>query len=107
MNIKTNDKEKCDHALQDLYHVDDPEIGLNIVDLGLLYEMYFDDVDNKMLCIMTLTTQFCPMGEAITTDTYNSLSKSFPDWEVTVTLTFEPAWNFSMISPEGRVFLGR
>lgn len=107
MNIKTNNSEKCNHALQDLYHVDDPEIGLNIVDLGLVYELYFDEVANKLECIMTLTTQFCPMGDAITTDTYNSLEKSFPDWEVAVNLTFEPAWDFSMVSPEGREFLGQ
>lgn len=107
MNVKTNNNEQCNYALQDLYNVEDPEIGLNIVDLGLVYELYFDEVDHKLVCIMTLTTQFCPMGEAITTDTRSSLSKSFPDWEITLNLIFEPAWNFSMISPEGRVFLGR
>lgn len=107
MNVKTNNDGKCNYALQDLYNVYDPEIGLNIVDLGLIYELYFDDVDEKLLCIMTLTTQFCPMGDAITTDTRNSLTKSFPDWEITINLIFEPAWNFSMLSAEGRAFLGQ
>lgn len=107
MNIETNDNEKCDYALQDLYNVDDPEIGLNIVDLGLIYELHFDEANNKLTCIMTLTTQFCPMGDAITSDTHNSLGKSFPEWEVDVNLTFEPAWSFEMISPEGREFLGQ
>ncbi len=107
MNIKTNNSEKRDYALQGLYHVYDPEIGLNIVDLGLVYELYFDEVDHKLVCIMTLTTQFCPMGDAITKDTYDSLSKSFPGWEVAVNLTFEPAWSFSMLSPKGREFLGQ
>jgi len=107
MNIKTNNNEKCDYALQDLYNVIDPEIGLNIVDLGLLYEMYFDETAKKLECIMTLTTQFCPMGEAITTDTRNSLGASFPDWEITITLIFEPAWNMNMISMTGREYLGR
>lgn len=107
MNIKTNNSEQCNYALQDLYHVYDPEIGLNIVDLGLVYELYFDETDNKVVCIMTLTTQFCPMGDAITTDTHNSLGKSFPGWEVNVNLTFEPPWSFAMLSPEGREFLGQ
>lgn len=107
MNVKTNNSEKCDYALQDLYNVYDPEIGLNIVDLGLIYELYFDDIDKKLVCIMTLTTQFCPMGDAITTDTRNSLTKSFQDWEVTINLIFEPAWNFSMLSPDGRAYLGQ
>jgi metal-sulfur cluster biosynthetic enzyme len=47
------------------------------------------------------------MGEAITTDTRASLAKSFPDWDINLSLIFEPAWNFNMISPQGRVFLGR
>lgn len=107
MTIKTNDKEKCDYALQGLYEVVDPEIGLNIVDLGLVYELYFDEVDLKVVCIMTLTTQFCPMGDAITTDTYNALSGSFLNWDIAVNLTFDPVWNFNMVSPEGMQFLGQ
>ncbi|GAB3356024.1 metal-sulfur cluster assembly factor [Arachidicoccus ginsenosidivorans] len=107
MNIKTNNNEKCDYALQDLYNVIDPEIGLNIVDLGLLYEMYFDEDAKKLECIMTLTTQFCPMGEAITSDTHNSLEQSFPDWDIIINLIFEPAWNMNMISMTGREYLGQ
>ena len=107
MNIKTNNNEKCEYALQDLYNVIDPEIGLNIVDLGLLYEMYFDEDAKKLECIMTLTTQFCPMGEAITSDTRNSLGESFPGWDITINLIFEPAWNMNMISMTGREYLGQ
>lgn len=107
MNIRTNDREKCDRALEGLYGVDDPEIGLNIVDLGLVYALDFNEGDRVVDCVMTLTTQFCPMGDAITSDTRNSLNSSFPDWEVNLELTFRPPWDFSMISPEGKVFLGR
>lgn len=107
MNIHTNNSEKCDFALQDLYNVYDPEIGLNIVDLGLVYQLYFDETSKSLTCLMTLTTQFCPMGDAITTDTRNSLDRAFPDWEITLNLTFDPPWNLNMISPEGRAFLGR
>lgn len=107
MNIKTNNEEKRDYALLGLREVYDPEIGLNIVDLGLVYELYFDDADRKLVCFMTLTTQFCPMGDAITADTRNALISSFLGWEITLNLVFEPEWNFSMISSEGREFLGR
>jgi len=106
LNIITNNTEKCSHALEDLYNVYDPEIGLNIVDLGLVYEIHFDEDDKKLACIMTLTSQFCPMGEAITTDTSNSLTNSFPEWEVRVNLTFDPPWDFSKITPNGKEFLG-
>ncbi len=107
LNIITNDKERCAYALQDLYHVYDPEIGLNIVDLGLIYEINFNEEDRKLICSMTLTSQFCPMGEAITTDTTNSLMGSFPDWHIQVDMTFDPPWDFSKITSKGRQFLGR
>ena len=55
---------------------------------------------------MTLTSQFCPMGEAITSDTTNSLSSSFPEWKVNINLIFDPPWDFSKISQEGKEFLG-
>ena len=107
MNVKTNNNEKYEYALVDLYNVIDPEIGLNIVDLGLLYEMNFDEEAKQLDCIMTLTTQFCPMGEAITSDTQNSLRASFPEWNVIITLIFEPPWSMEMISATGRQYLGR
>lgn len=106
LNIKTNNQEKCDHALVDLYNVYDPEVGLNIVDLGLVYEINFNEENKNVECIMTLTSQFCPMGEAITSDTTNSLSSSFPEWKVNINLIFDPPWDFSKISPEGKEFLG-
>ena len=107
LNITTNNEEKCSQALAGLYDVYDPEIGLNIVDLGLVYELHFAEDNRKLACIMTLTSQFCPMGEAITSDTTNSLSNSFPQWEVHVDLTFDPPWDSSKISPEGKEFLGQ
>ena len=106
-NIITNKTEKCDYALIGLYEVDDPEIGLNVVDLGLIYELDFDDEQKELNARMTLTTQFCPMGESITTDVIHSLRDAYPDWQINVNLTFNPPWNFEMISPEGRKFLGR
>ncbi|KXK39547.1 MAG: metal-sulfur cluster assembly factor [Saprospiraceae bacterium] len=105
-SVLTNNQEKCDYALVGLYYVDDPEVGLNVVDLGLIYELEFDE-DNKILNVtMTLTTQFCPMGESITSDVTESLTHAFPDWTININLVFDPPWDFSMISPEGKVFLG-
>jgi metal-sulfur cluster biosynthetic enzyme len=106
LNIITNNEEKFSHALQGLYNVYDPEIGLNIVDLGLVYEIHFDEDDKSLTCRMTLTSQFCPMGEAITSDTNNSLTTSFPDWDVRIILTFEPPWDAGKITPNGKEFLG-
>ena len=55
---------------------------------------------------MTLTTQFCPMGESITGDVTQSLTTTFPEWKINVNLTFDPPWDYSKISPAGKEFLG-
>lgn len=107
MNIKTNNNEKSIIAIEGLYHVIDPEIGLNVVDLGLIYELNFDDDDNRITCTMTLTTEFCPMGESITDNVRYSLQQAFGDHGIDINLIFNPPWNMEMISEEGRVFLGR
>lgn len=103
--MKTNDEEKCAKAILALYEVYDPEIGLNVVDLGLIYQIGFEEEGMKVETMMTLTSQFCPMGESITNDVVQALSKEFPDYQIEVNLTFDPPWSSDLISPEGRKFL--
>lgn len=107
MNVTTNDNAKSALALSALKNVYDPEIGLNVVDLGLIYRIDFDEDTKKVQCIMTLTTEFCPMGESITENARSALQQAFADYSVELSLTFEPPWNYSLISEEGRSFLGR
>lgn len=105
MNEITNDEEKCRLALGVLKFVIDPEIGLNVVDLGLIYQLDFDENNKKIFCSHTLTTQFCPMGESINDGITNALRQTFPDYEVEAEITFNPPWNSQKISEEGREFL--
>lgn len=105
MNVITNNGIKCTVALASLQNVVDPEIGLNIVDLGLIYQLDFDESEKKIYCTMTLTTQFCPMGESITNAAKETLNGSFPDYETVLELTFDPPWIHEMISEEGHEFL--
>jgi len=98
---------KCTLALNGLYNVYDPEIGLNVVDLGLIYKIDFIENEKRIETTMTLTTQFCPMGESITSNVTQSLSESFPEYTVKVNLTFDPPWSPERISPEGKEFLER
>ena len=63
--VITNNALLCTVALSSLQNVIDPEIGLNIVDLGLIYQVDFDEAVKEVFVSMTLTTQFCPMGESI------------------------------------------
>lgn len=105
MNVISNNKLRSTIALAALQNVMDPEIGLNIVDLGLVYQIDFDEAAMKIYCTMTLTTQFCPMGESITSAARESLKLSFPDYVPIVELTFDPPWNHEMISEAGQEFL--
>ncbi|HEY0898442.1 MAG TPA: metal-sulfur cluster assembly factor [Sphingobacteriaceae bacterium] len=105
MDVLSNDELKCSQAILGLYHVYDPEIGLNVVDLGLIYKIAFDEQNKFIEAEMTLTSQFCPMGESIITDVTQSLSRTFTGYQVDVNLTFDPPWSPENISAEGRRFL--
>ncbi len=107
MNIIQNNAEHSGKALEALKEVLDPEIGLNIVDLGLVYELSFEEDGKKLLMLMTLTTQFCPMGDSIVTAASNVLQQQFPGWVVSVELRFDPPWEPARISAEGNKFLNR
>lgn len=105
--VITNNQEKCDKALAALHHVIDPEIGLNIVDLGLVYQIDYDE-GNKMLYVsMTLTTQFCPMGDSIRRNAVMALQAAFPHDGIHLELIFDPPWNSERISEQGREFLNQ
>lgn len=85
--------------------VEDPEIGLSIVDLGLIYDT--EIVDHSIKVTMTLTTPFCPAGPLITSQVESVLS-SLPEVEnVDVDLTFSPPWDpRTMASDEVKAMLG-
>src|ERR1035437_621477 len=107
MNVLTNNNIKCTIALVALENVVDPEIGLNVVDLGLIYQIDFDETNSKIYVDMTLTTQFCPMGESITDAVKRVLENTFTGMEVQLELTFNPPWSHERISEEGQKYLNQ
>lgn len=107
MNVITNNHLKCTIALAALENVTDPEIGLNVVDLGLIYQIDFEDDHSAIFISMTLTTQFCPMGESIMAAVKKVLENTFAGMKVEMQLSFDPPWNFEMISEEGKIFLNQ
>ena len=107
MNVNANDTSQIAAALLSLKNVMDPEIGLNIVDMGLLYELTFDEQPKRIQVLMTLSTRFCPMGESIVEGVTNNLNDRFPGYDVQIHVTFDPPWSYAMISPEGRNFLNK
>jgi probable FeS assembly SUF system protein SufT len=87
----------------------DPEIPVNIVDLGLVYGMELtpaDDGSHKVDIKMTLTAQGCGMGATIAIDARQKLLSIPGISEANVDLVWDPPWNPQMISPEGRERLG-
>ena len=87
----------------------DPEIPVNIVDLGLVYDVHAVDLDdggNAVEITMTLTAPGCGMGPFIVDDVRAKALEVENVTEVNVELTFEPPWDRSMMSDEAKLQLG-
>lgn len=91
-------------VLEVLKSVIDPEIGLNIVDLGLVYDIQISD--NFIFITMTLTTPGCPMHGSIVDWVKRILTMSFPDKNIEVELVWEPMWTPDKMSEEAKKQLG-
>src|ERR671910_425268 len=95
-----------DNVRKTLKQVDDPEIGINIVDLGLVYEINLQE-NKEVQVVMTLTTPFCPVGPSIKQQIANVIKKDVEGVEkVDVQFTFNPPWDKDMMSDEAKDELG-
>jgi metal-sulfur cluster biosynthetic enzyme len=92
--------------LQALYHVKDPELDINIIDLGLVYSIGVNDESKVINIQMTLSTPSCPLGGMITNHARFAIEDVFPGYTVNVELTWTPLWNYDMITTEGKAALG-
>jgi probable FeS assembly SUF system protein SufT len=86
----------------------DPEIPVNIVDLGLIYDMQISNLSDgsRVDVKMTLTAQGCGMGTSIAADARNKLLDLPGVVEADVQVVWDPPWTPEKISPEGRTLLG-
>ena len=86
----------------------DPEIPINIVDLGLIYDMQIEEDGEcrKVFVKMTLTAQGCGMGPVIADDAKARITSLGGVEEATVDIVWDPPWNPRMISEEGKKVLG-
>lgn len=88
-----------------LLQVIDPEVGENIVDLGLVYGIKVEE--NVAKVNLTLTSQACPMGEMLLDDIHATLTRLLPnEMEFDLNLVWEPPWNPDMMSAEAKQRLG-
>lgn len=98
-----NLKEKVLNELKNVY---DPELNINVVDLGLIYNLeVFDEGDVSIT--MTLTTPGCPLHDSITRGVRYSIEAMEEARNVEVNLVWEPAWSPEKMTPEGLKYLGR
>ncbi|WP_164121850.1 MULTISPECIES: metal-sulfur cluster assembly factor [Sphingobacterium] len=107
MNISLNGpfaKEQM-KAQTALLQVIDPELGINIIDLGLVYELDFSNVET-IVVTMTFSTPHCPLGDAIQQGVVHVLSVAFPERHIDIKIVWEPEWNYDMITEEGKLALG-
>ncbi|OYT16973.1 MAG: hypothetical protein B7C24_05075 [Bacteroidetes bacterium 4572_77] len=85
----------------------DPEVAINIVDLGLIYEVHHHEDMKTIHVIMTLSARGCPVGDTIIQHVETVVSANYPTYSVKVDLVWEPQWNPSMITPEGKEALNQ
>ncbi len=82
----------------------DPELGINIVDLGLVYSINIEST--KVGVLMTLTTAGCPLESYFVKDITDKLKTLKGVSDVSVEMTFEPPWSPTKMSPESKDLLG-
>lgn len=89
-------------AWERLRSIIDPELHVNIIDLGLVYTIRANSTVRMLVVVMTLSSPSCPVGEAILQGVANCLQARFVDYKIDVQLTWEPAWGFDNITEEGK-----
>lgn len=88
-------------SLRDVY---DPEIPVNIVDLGLVYDVQVND--DKVSVKITLTSPFCGMGDYVAEEAKEKILSTTGATEADVEVVFDPPWTPELISDEGKKVLG-
>jgi len=92
----TTTVEDVTEAMKDVV---DPELGINVVDLGLVYDVHLDE-DTNLVLDMTLTSAACPLTDVITDQTESALEGLVND--VAINWVWMPPWGPDKITPDGR-----
>jgi FeS assembly SUF system protein len=95
-------EQKIIDTLKTIY---DPEIPINIYDIGLIYEINIDN-DNNVSILMTLTTPNCPVAESLPAEVKEKTASVEGVNKADLELTFEPPWDQDMLSEEAKLELG-
>ena len=105
MDLKVKQNILADAIQETLKTIYDPEIPVNLWELGLIYEVRVDD-DCNAFVLMTLTTPNCPVAESLPAEVKEKIQGIQGINEVNLELTFEPPWDSEMLSEEAKLELG-
>jgi FeS assembly SUF system protein len=94
-----------DAVIEAMKTVFDPEVPVNIWELGLIYEVNVTD-EHEVKIVMTLTSPNCPVAESLPMEVKEKVEAVSGVKDVDIELTFEPTWDEDMISDEGKFELG-
>ena len=92
--------EKFDVVQEALKNVIDPELGVNIVDLGLIYDLSWDDEEDALIISMTLTSAGCPLPDVIEEEMANALDGVVERFRIN--WVWMPPWGQERITEDGR-----
>jgi FeS assembly SUF system protein len=95
-----------DRAIAVLKEIYDPEIPVNIYELGLIYDVETDEAAGKIDVTMTLTTPMCPVADSMPGEIEDKLRAIDGVSEVKVDLVWEPPWDMSLLSDAAKLELG-
>jgi metal-sulfur cluster biosynthetic enzyme len=104
IKIISNNKLLEQKVIDQIKKVYDPEIPLNVLDLGLIYQI--DVLGNDVYVLMTLTNPGCPVGGSIMDSIKRSIECLEEVEEIEVELTFSPPYTVEMLSEAGKLELG-
>ncbi|MDH3005098.1 MAG: metal-sulfur cluster assembly factor [Candidatus Shikimatogenerans sp. JK-2022] len=97
-------KKKIISILKRIY---DPELNINIFDLGLIYNINYNENKKKINILMTLTSPSCPLTDQILFNIKNKIKKKIKKIrKIDIKITFEPPWNKNMMSDKAKFELG-
>ena len=104
--MENSELEMQERVIEVLKTVFDPEIPVNIYDLGLIYRIELSEDNTELSVDMTLTAPNCPAADFIVEDVKQKLETITGIEKVEVNLVFEPEWDKDMMSEEAKVELG-
>ena len=102
---KINTKDLGEKIVKELKSIFDPEIPVDIYELGLIYDVFVNE-DNEVKILMTLTSPNCPVAESLPQEVEEKIRSIDEVKTAEVEITFDPPWTKDLMSAEAKLELG-